>query len=124
MKGRLLVLVFVLAILGAVAWGTRRLIKVAADPTVAQEVPTTRVKKGRVVISVAARGELQGWEPDRKAARPGLHALRVLLREPYRGGLQPLRLTVLCLAPHEGLGVRDHLLREKHLTEINRFRNE
>jgi crotonyl-CoA reductase len=30
---------------------------------------------------------------------------------------------VLCLAPHEGLGVRDHELREKHLTEINRFRN-
>jgi len=31
---------------------------------------------------------------------------------------------VLCLAPTEGLGVRDHLLREEHLTEINRFRNE
>jgi crotonyl-CoA reductase len=34
------------------------------------------------------------------------------------------KVAVLCLAPHEGLGVRDHLLREKHLTEINRFRNE
>ena len=34
------------------------------------------------------------------------------------------KVAVLCLAPHEGLGVRDHLLREKHLTEINRFRHE
>ncbi len=46
-----------------------------------------------------ARGELQGWQPDRKAARPGQHALKVLLREPYQGGLQPLRVTVQCLAP-------------------------
>jgi crotonyl-CoA reductase len=34
------------------------------------------------------------------------------------------KVAVLCLAPHEGLGVRDHLLRDKHLTEINRFRHE
>ena len=36
----------------------------------------------------------------------------------------PAIVAVLCLAPAEGLGVRDHLLREAHLTEINRFRNE
>ncbi len=30
---------------------------------------------------------------------------------------------MLCLAPQEGLGVRDGELRAKHLTEINRFRN-
>ncbi len=30
---------------------------------------------------------------------------------------------VLCLAPQEGLGVRDQELREKHLPAINRFRN-
>ena len=34
------------------------------------------------------------------------------------------KVSVLCLAPREGLGVRDHLLRERHLTEINRFRSE
>jgi crotonyl-CoA reductase len=34
------------------------------------------------------------------------------------------KVAVLCLAPHEGLGVRDQLLRSKHLTEINRFRHE
>jgi crotonyl-CoA reductase len=33
------------------------------------------------------------------------------------------KVGVLCLAPREGLGVRDRELREKHLTEISRFRN-
>ncbi|MEV5878586.1 crotonyl-CoA carboxylase/reductase [Streptomyces sp. NPDC052101] len=32
------------------------------------------------------------------------------------------KVGVLCLAPHEGLGVRDHALRARHLTAINRFR--
>jgi crotonyl-CoA reductase len=34
------------------------------------------------------------------------------------------KVAVLCLAPREGLGVRDPELRAEHLTEINRFRNE
>ena len=34
------------------------------------------------------------------------------------------KVAVLCLAPRQGLGVRDHELREQHLTQINRFRNE
>jgi crotonyl-CoA reductase len=33
------------------------------------------------------------------------------------------KVGVLCLAPEEGLGVRDPELRAKHLSEINRFRN-
>ena len=33
------------------------------------------------------------------------------------------KVGVLCLAPEEGLGVRDAELREKHLPEINRFRD-
>ncbi|MEU8136959.1 crotonyl-CoA carboxylase/reductase [Streptodolium elevatio] len=33
------------------------------------------------------------------------------------------KVGVLCLAPEEGLGVRDHELRAKHIKEINRFRN-
>ncbi len=33
------------------------------------------------------------------------------------------KVGVLCLAPREGLGVRDPELRARHLTEINRFRN-
>jgi crotonyl-CoA reductase len=33
------------------------------------------------------------------------------------------KVGVLCLAPEEGLGVRDHVLRERHATAINRFRD-
>ena len=32
------------------------------------------------------------------------------------------KVGVLCLAPEEGLGVRDHEKRAKHLEAINRFR--
>ena len=32
------------------------------------------------------------------------------------------KVGVLCLAPEEGLGVRDEELRAKHLTQINAFR--
>jgi crotonyl-CoA reductase len=32
------------------------------------------------------------------------------------------KVGVLCLAPEEGLGIRDEAMRAKHLTEINRFR--
>nr|WP_205616052.1 crotonyl-CoA carboxylase/reductase [Streptomyces harenosi] len=33
------------------------------------------------------------------------------------------KVGVLCLAPEEGLGVRDHEMRARHLDAINRFRN-
>jgi multidrug efflux pump subunit AcrA (membrane-fusion protein) len=59
MKIRLLVFVAILVVLGAAGWGTLRFVK-AASTTTGSEVPTTRVKKGRVVVSVSARGELQG----------------------------------------------------------------
>src|SRR5260370_6663870 len=59
MKLRLLLAVVLLALIGALAWGARRMVKVvAAKSTI--DVPTTRIKKGRVTIAVAARGELQG----------------------------------------------------------------
>jgi multidrug efflux pump subunit AcrA (membrane-fusion protein) len=59
MKTRLLLLITTLAIVGAAAWGTRRFVKAAA-PSAGSSVPTTRVKKGRVTVTVSARGELQG----------------------------------------------------------------
>jgi crotonyl-CoA reductase len=34
------------------------------------------------------------------------------------------KVGVLCLAPREGLGVRDHDLRERHIEGINRFRGQ
>jgi crotonyl-CoA reductase len=33
------------------------------------------------------------------------------------------KVGILCLTPEEGLGVRDHAMRDKHLDAINRFRN-
>jgi len=59
MKLRILVAVIVLAFLGGAAWTTVHLVR-AASTSSSTEVPTTRVKRGTVVVSVAARGELQG----------------------------------------------------------------
>jgi len=59
MKARILIATLVLAVLGALGWGTMRLVKVATA-TATVEVPTTKVRKGAVSISVSARGELQG----------------------------------------------------------------
>jgi multidrug resistance efflux pump len=60
MRRRLLVLAAVLAVLAAIAWGAIRLVARVTASTAAVELPTTRVKRGRVTITVAARGELQG----------------------------------------------------------------
>src|SRR5690242_12119158 len=58
---RLLIFPIVLSVLGAAAWGTIHFLQTSTVTTAAStEVPTTRVKRGRVVISVSARGELQG----------------------------------------------------------------
>jgi HlyD family secretion protein len=59
MKERVLGFVVLLAVLGALAWGAMRLIRVA-NTTAAVEIPTTSVRRGRVSIAVSARGELQG----------------------------------------------------------------
>ena len=59
MKTRLVAAVGLLALAGLGVWGGRRLVQ-AATATQASEIPTTRIKKGRVTITVTARGELQG----------------------------------------------------------------
>jgi multidrug efflux pump subunit AcrA (membrane-fusion protein) len=48
-------------------WGTLRFVKVATATTTT-DVPTTRVKKGKVVIAVSARGELQGGNSEMLSA--------------------------------------------------------
>jgi len=61
MKLRLLILAVVASILGAAAFGTIRFLRTSTVPPVSStEIPTTRVKRGPVVITVNARGELQG----------------------------------------------------------------
>jgi multidrug resistance efflux pump len=55
----LIALICVLGIIGALAWGAMRVVR-ATTATAALELPTTKVKQGRVTLTVACRGELQG----------------------------------------------------------------
>lgn len=60
MKLRTVLLVLtVLVVAAALAWGAIRVVR-ATTATAALELPTTRVKHGRVTLTVACRGELQG----------------------------------------------------------------
>ncbi len=84
MRSRILVSLIVLAVLGAVAWGGMRVVKALTAPVGTSEVPTTRIKKGRVNISVAARGELQGGNSEMLTAPAvgGGDMTIMFLREP------------------------------------------
>ena len=83
MKARILGIVALLAVLGALAWGAMRLIRVA-NTTAAVEVPTTTVRRGKVSITVSARGELQGGNSEMIVVPPlGSDSTAVtLLRSP------------------------------------------
>ncbi len=59
MKKRILISTAVIAVLAALAWGGMRVIQLTA-PEDRNEIPTTKVRKGKVTITVSARGELQG----------------------------------------------------------------
>lgn len=59
MKKRLLISALVIAVLAALAWGGMRVIQLTA-PEDRNEIPVTRVRRGKVTITVSARGELQG----------------------------------------------------------------
>ena len=54
-----LLLLSVLAVVAFLAWGAFRIVR-ATTATAALELPTTRVRHGRVTLTVACRGELQG----------------------------------------------------------------
>jgi multidrug resistance efflux pump len=83
MKLRIFVLSIVLVVVGAAAWTTMKLVRAATASTLA-ETPTTRVKRGKVVISVAARGELQGGNSEMLVApMTGSDSMAITyLREP------------------------------------------
>ena len=75
----------------------------------------------------------EAWQANRLIAKGMIHPTMSVVYPLEKTGQAALdvhrnlhhgKVSVLCLAPHEGLGVRDHLLREKHLAEINRFRDE
>ncbi|HSU69596.1 MAG TPA: efflux RND transporter periplasmic adaptor subunit, partial [Tepidisphaeraceae bacterium] len=67
MKIRLLLIATILLVVAALGWGAFRFAKVAV-PAAGSDVPTTRVKKGRVTVAVSARGELQGGNSEMLAA--------------------------------------------------------
>jgi crotonyl-CoA reductase len=75
----------------------------------------------------------ESWEANRLITRGAIHpTLSRVYPLPETGqaaydvhrNLHQGKVGVLCLAPREGLGVRDNDLRVKHLAEINRFRNQ
>ncbi len=74
----------------------------------------------------------EAWEANRLIARGRIHPTlsKVFpLAETGQAALEVHsnrhqgKVGVLCLAPEEGLGVRDEALRERHLDSINRFRD-
>jgi HlyD family secretion protein len=67
MKVRLLFIATILVLVAALGWGAFRFAKVAV-PAAGSDVPTTRVKKGRVTVAVTARGELQGGNSEMLSA--------------------------------------------------------
>src|SRR5580658_8270240 len=83
---RILVSLAVAALIGGVGiWGFLHVSKAATAIVVPKaDIPTTRVKRGRVVISVAARGELQGGDSETLVApMAGVDTLTITkLREP------------------------------------------
>ena len=84
MKVRTIIaLVVVAAALIGAGWGAFRLVRVAAAPS-RLDFPTTRVKRGRVSITVSARGELQGGNSEMLTApMAGVDTLAITdLREP------------------------------------------
>jgi len=83
MKTRLFFAFLVLILLGGLVVAGRRMVKVVTAST-GSEVPTTRIKKGRVTITVAARGELQGGNSEQLTAPMvgGSDMAITFLREP------------------------------------------
>jgi crotonyl-CoA reductase len=74
----------------------------------------------------------EAWEANRLIAKGRIHPTlsRVYPLEQtgqaayeVHRNLHQGKVGVLCLAPEEGLGVRDEELRQRHLAEINRFRD-
>ena len=59
MRTRILGIAISLGILAALTWGALRLVRTMAAPSTS-ELPTTRVRRGAVVVAVLARGQLQG----------------------------------------------------------------
>jgi crotonyl-CoA reductase len=74
----------------------------------------------------------ESWEANRLVARGAIHPTVSRVYPLHETGqaaydvhqnLHQGKVAVLCLAPAEGLGVRDEQMRARHQDQINRFRN-
>jgi len=74
----------------------------------------------------------EAWEANRLVAKGKIHptlskvySLEETGQAAYdvHRNLHQGKVGVLCLAPEEGLGVRDEEMRARHIDAINRFRN-
>jgi len=74
----------------------------------------------------------EAWQANRLVSKGMIHPTMSVVYSLQQTGQAALdvhqnlhhgKVGILCLSPQEGLGVRDHQLREKHLAEINRFRD-
>jgi crotonyl-CoA reductase len=83
------------------------------------------------IISSHFANYRESWEANRLIAKGAIHPTLSKTYPLEQVGQATLdvhknahqgKVGVLCLAPTEGLGVRDHALREQHLDAINRFR--
>lgn len=83
MKIRILGIAIALGILAAIAWGALKLVRNMAAPTTT-DLPTTRVRRGKVIISVSVRGQLQGGNSEKiEVPMTGVDSTGVTyLREP------------------------------------------
>ncbi|WP_093906387.1 crotonyl-CoA carboxylase/reductase [Streptomyces sp. cf386] len=75
----------------------------------------------------------EAWEANRLIAKGRIHPTLSKVYPLEQAGqaayevhanLHQGKVGILCLAPQEGLGVRDHELRAKHIDAINRFREQ
>jgi crotonyl-CoA reductase len=75
----------------------------------------------------------EAWQANRLVAKGMIHPTMSAVYPLEQTGQAALdvhrnrhhgKVGVLCLAPREGLGVRDQALREQHLSKINRFREQ
>jgi crotonyl-CoA reductase len=84
------------------------------------------------IISSHFANYRESWEANRLIAKGKIHPTLSKVYPLEETGqaaydvhrnLHQGKVGVLCLAPTEGLGVRDEEMRAKHLDAINRFRN-
>src|ERR1035441_6465035 len=83
MRFRILAIVIALAVIAAASFGARKLVKSVTTQT-GPQLPSTKVRRGRVTISVTARGELQGGNTEMIVVPPtGADSTAITsLREP------------------------------------------